>query len=184
MIEARRWYDPHRALTYALALGSLAMLLLVSYGPVLFGGRQFGYRDAAHYYYPLYQKVQREWDEGRWPLWEREENAGMPLLGNPTAAVLYPGKLIYAFFPYAWAARVYIIAALLVMAVSAAQLLPVIECIRQTQRAGSAETSDVYSFSLEPFRLVEMVWPNVFGVYLGESQLASFRPSRIRMDGP
>ena len=41
---------------------------------------------------------------GRWPLWEPEENAGMPLLGNPTAAVLYPGKLIYAVLPYPWAA--------------------------------------------------------------------------------
>ena len=47
---------------------------------------------------------------GRWPLWEPEENAGMPLLGNPTAAVLYPGKLIYAVLPYAWGARVYIVA--------------------------------------------------------------------------
>ncbi len=34
----------------------------------------------------------------------------MPLLGNPTAAVLYPGKLIYAVLPYAWGARVYIVA--------------------------------------------------------------------------
>ena len=34
----------------------------------------------------------------------------MPLLGNPTAAVLYPGKLIYAVLPYPWAARVYIMA--------------------------------------------------------------------------
>ena len=34
----------------------------------------------------------------------------MPLLGNPTAAVLYPGKLIYAALPYAWGARVYILA--------------------------------------------------------------------------
>ena len=34
----------------------------------------------------------------------------MPLLGNPTAAVLYPGKLIYALLPYPWAARIYIIA--------------------------------------------------------------------------
>lgn len=34
----------------------------------------------------------------------------MPLLGNPTAAVFYPGKLIYAALPYSWAARVYVIA--------------------------------------------------------------------------
>ena len=62
-------------------------------------GGQFGYRDAGHFYYPLYQRVQAEWDAGRWPLWEPEENAGMPLLGNPTAAVLYPGKVIYASCP-------------------------------------------------------------------------------------
>ena len=34
----------------------------------------------------------------------------MPLLGNPTAAVLYPGKLLYAALPYPWAARLYIVA--------------------------------------------------------------------------
>ena len=34
----------------------------------------------------------------------------MPLLGNPTAAVLYPGKLVFAVLPYAWGARVYIVA--------------------------------------------------------------------------
>ena len=51
-------------------------------------GEQFDYRDAAHFYYPLYQRVQTEWEVGRWPLWEPEENAGIPLLGNPTAAVL------------------------------------------------------------------------------------------------
>src|SRR5205823_9638046 len=43
-------------------------------------------------------------------LWEPEENAGVRLLGNPTAAVLYPGKLIYALLPYAWAARSYVVA--------------------------------------------------------------------------
>jgi hypothetical protein len=98
-----------RILTYALVIGSFTILLLVCYSPALFRNRQFGYRDAGHYYYPLYQRVQHEWHEGRWPLWEPEENAGMPLLGNPTAAVLYPGKLIYALLPYAWAARVYVI---------------------------------------------------------------------------
>jgi hypothetical protein len=87
-----------------------ATLFLICFWPVLFRDHQFGYRDAGHFYYPLYERVQREWQERRWPLWEPEENAGMPLMGNPTAAVLYPGKVIYAILPYAWAARVYILA--------------------------------------------------------------------------
>ncbi len=82
-------------------------LLLFFYRGVLFGGGQFGFRDAAHYYYPLYHKVQAEWEAGRWPLWDPSENAGMPLLGNPTAAVLYPGKLVFAAFSYPWAVRLY-----------------------------------------------------------------------------
>ncbi len=94
-----------------LALGGgLTVLVLLFFGDVLFRDRQFAYRDAAHYYYPLYQRVQAEWNAGRWPLWEPEENSGMPLLGNPTAAVLYPGKILFAGIPYAWGARIYIIA--------------------------------------------------------------------------
>ncbi len=94
------WFGP------VCALG----LLLFCYRPVLFFGGQFGYRDSAHYYYPLYQKVQSEWQAGRIPLWDPSENAGMPLLGNPTAAVLYPGKLIFAVFSYPWAVRLYAVA--------------------------------------------------------------------------
>jgi Bacterial membrane protein YfhO len=100
----------HRYLPFLLILVCFATLFLCCYAPALVDDRQFGYRDAAQYYYPLYQKVQEEWNRGRWPLWEREENAGMPLLGNPTAAVLYPGKLIFAMIPYAWGARVYVMA--------------------------------------------------------------------------
>src|SRR5271156_2575486 len=97
-------------LTLVLILTCFAALFLICYAPALFLSRQFGFRDAAHYYYPLNQRVQEEWSQGRWPLWEPEENAGMPLLGNPTAAVLYPGKVIFALVPYAWAAKIYIIA--------------------------------------------------------------------------
>ena len=93
-----------------LVLTGFAALFLACFSPVFFRDDQFGFRDAAHYYYPLYQRVQQEWDAGRVPLWELEENAGMPLLGNPTAAVLYPPKVIYAVFPYAWGARLYIVA--------------------------------------------------------------------------
>jgi len=94
------WFGPLCAL----------VLLLFCYRSVLFFGGQFGFRDAAHYYYPLYQKVQAEWESGRIPLWDPSENAGMPLLGNPTAAVLYPGKLIFALFSYPWAVRLYAVA--------------------------------------------------------------------------
>lgn len=99
----------HRC-SFILVLSCFAALFLACFSPVLFLGRQFGFRDAAHYYYPLYQRVQQEWDAGRVPLWETEENAGMPLLGNPTAAVLYPLKVFYAVLPYAWGARLYVVA--------------------------------------------------------------------------
>jgi hypothetical protein len=100
----------HRWLVSISIACCFLILFFLCFGGALFGGGQFGYRDAGHFYYPLYQRVQTEWEQGRWPLWEPEENAGMPLLGNPTAAVLYPGKLIYALFPYPWAARIYIVA--------------------------------------------------------------------------
>ena len=99
-----------RFLTLALGVACALTLFLACFWPVLARGQQFGYRDAGHYYYPLYQRVQQEWAKGRLPLWDARENAGMPLLGNPTAAVLYPGKLIYAALPYPWAARVYVLA--------------------------------------------------------------------------
>lgn len=92
-----------------LIAACFAALFLACYAPVLFQNRQFGYRDAAHYYYPLYERVEAEWNAGRTPLWEPEENGGMPIVGNPTAAVFYPVKIIYRLFPYPWAARLYVI---------------------------------------------------------------------------
>ena len=94
--------------SWIVILSCFGALFLICYAPALFNDRQFGYRDAGNYYYPLNKRVQAEWNAGRWPLWEPEENAGMPLLGNPTAAVLYPGKLVFALLPYAWAARTYV----------------------------------------------------------------------------
>ena len=87
---------------FFIILFCFAALFLICYSPVFFADRQFGYRDAGHFYYPLHLRVQHEWDQRRWPLWEPEENSGMPLLGNPTAAVFYPGKVVFALLPYAW----------------------------------------------------------------------------------
>jgi hypothetical protein len=98
-----------RALIPALVWMCLATLVAVFFGKVLVADHQFAARDIAYFYYPLYQRVQEEWQAGRIPLWEMEENAGMPLLGNPTAAVFYPGKVVYGLFPYPWAARLYVV---------------------------------------------------------------------------
>jgi hypothetical protein len=93
-----------------LGLGCVLALAVACFKPVLFGGEQFAYRDAGHFYYPLYLRVQQEWNAGRWPLWDPGRNGGTPLLGMPMAAVLYPGKVLYAALPYPWAARLYVIA--------------------------------------------------------------------------
>ena len=131
-----------RRLAAWAGLGCALALLLFFYRSALFQGGQFAFRDAAHFYYPLYQKVQAEWDAGRWPLWDASENAGMPLLGNPTAAVLYPGKVIYAALPYPWAARLYAVAH------SALAFLGMLVLMRSwgTSRVGSSIAGMAFAF--------------------------------------
>jgi hypothetical protein len=98
-----------RLATIGLMLACVGLSLLATFAPVLFQDRQFAFQDAGHYYYPLLRRVQQEWEAGRWPLWAPEASAGTPLLGNPTAAVLYPGKLVFFVLPHPWAVRVYVI---------------------------------------------------------------------------
>ncbi len=133
-----------RLVPLLIGLACLIGLLLACFGSTLFLGEQFAYRDAAHFYYPLYQVIQQEWEAGRVPLWDPWENGGMPLLGNPTAAVLYPGKLLFAGVPYAWGARIYIIAHVLLC------VLAMYTLMRHwgTSRAGSAIAALSYGFGV------------------------------------
>src|SRR5262249_46933213 len=52
-----------------LAIACVVGLTVACFGPVLNQGRQLAYRDYSDFYYPLYQRVQQEWDAGRLPLW-------------------------------------------------------------------------------------------------------------------
>ena len=165
------WFGP------LCALG----LLLFCYRSVLFFGGQFGFRDAAHYYYPLYQKVQAEWKAGRIPLWDPSENAGMPLLGNPTAAVLYPGKLIFALFSYPWAVRAYAVTH------SALAFAGVWVLLRgwKASRAGAALAGLSYAFGAPVLFqycniifLVGAAW-TPWGLWLVDRRLRLGRPSAL-----
>jgi hypothetical protein len=97
-----------RAALPVLGLGCFLVLLLFCYRAVLWADGQFAGGNSAYFDYPLHARVQQEWDAGRWPLWDPGTNGGAPLLGNPVAAVLYPGKAVYALLPYGWAARLYV----------------------------------------------------------------------------
>jgi hypothetical protein len=88
----------------------VAVPLVWMFGEALATDQMFGYRDAAHYYYPLYWFVQEHWRQGIVPLWNSLENLGQPLAADPTSAAFYPGKLIF-FLPlsYEWLYKAYIV---------------------------------------------------------------------------
>jgi hypothetical protein len=92
-----------------VGIGCLLLVVLGVFDRILLRDELPLFRDAGHFYYPLYSKVQSEWEAGRLPLWDPGENAGMPLLGNPTAAVLYPVKALYwsRLWSYHWGTRAY-----------------------------------------------------------------------------
>ena len=99
----------------------LAGAVVIVFYPGLFGGGVFVYRDAAHFYYPLFEFVQSQWDAGRLPIWNPYENFGKPLVAGASSSIFYPGKLIF-FSPlsYAWNFRLYTIGHIALAACGAA----------------------------------------------------------------
>ncbi len=157
-----------------LLLACFTALFLCCYAPALFKDRQFGFRDAGHYYYPLHARVQKEWNERRWPLWEPEENSGMPLLGNPTAAVLYPGKIVFNVLPYKWAARIYIVAHSLVAFTA---MLDSHEILENRLGRGGRQCPQLYLWCTDPVSVLQYHLP-------GRRRVASAGSSCRRPLGP
>ncbi|MCC9605281.1 YfhO family protein [Blastopirellula sp. JC732] len=88
-----------------LPLIPLTALLVLFFAPAVANNQSFLFRDAAHFYYPLFAHIQSVWGEGRIPLWNPYDGVGMPLLAEPSSSVFYPGKLIFALpisFPAAF----------------------------------------------------------------------------------
>ena len=57
------------------------------------------------------------------------------------------------------------IAGTLALLLSAVQVLPVLEHIAASLRWAAARPEDLYDSSLLPYRIVEWIWPNVFGTF-------------------
>ena len=98
-----------RAALPLFGLGCFLALLLIRYRSVLFEGGQFASANR-HTSIRLICGCGKSGEAGGSPLWDPGHNGGEPLLGNPMFAVFYPGKVLYTLFPYAWSARLHVIA--------------------------------------------------------------------------
>lgn len=65
------------------------------FGEALTSSRSFAHRDASRFYRSLFYWIQQEWESGRVPLWNPQENGGNPVVGDTTSSVFYPGKLLF-----------------------------------------------------------------------------------------
>jgi len=127
-----------------IVLAVIAGLFAWVFFDALFRPGTFAFRDAAHYYYPLFEFVRSEWSAGRVPLWNPYENLGVPLAADATASVFYPGKLIFSLpLDYAWAYKIYVTAHVLLAAATAYRLAR--HCKASVEAAGVCAIS--YAFS-------------------------------------
>ena len=115
--------EPHPKRTLAILVLAILGPFLWCFGSALCTDRGFAFRDAAHFYYPLFDWVNRQWAAGQMPLWNPQDNCGVPLLADGTSSVFYPGKLVFVLpLSYAWNFKLYTVLHVL-LAAGAAFLL-------------------------------------------------------------
>lgn len=101
------------ALAYALLLLSLAALL----GPALAGIDRLAFRDAGHFYTPLYRYLADQECQQWLPLYNPLDVTGIPLAGETTTAVFYPlRRIVYHLAPSAESALAWYVALHLLLA--------------------------------------------------------------------
>jgi len=102
-VEAERWQSSRWLFPVTLAI-TVGALFFDCVGP----HTVFAYRDAAHFYPPLYELVRNEWLSGRVPLWNPLLNGGQPLAGMATAGAFYPPQILLTLLmPAPMAVKVY-----------------------------------------------------------------------------
>jgi hypothetical protein len=169
----RRWFDavPVRV------LAAFAAVLLILFGPVLFGGKvllpldnlrgnvpfqrlapnephgNFLQGDQVQLVTPSLAAVRTAWLAGRWPLWNAQVGAGMPLLADPQAQAFQPLVLLGTPLPVHRAAAV--TAALRVLA---ALVFSFLWMRRQGLGEGPALAGSL-AYGLGGFLLLWVGWP-------------------------
>ncbi|HYN22272.1 MAG TPA: hypothetical protein VE078_15030 [Thermoanaerobaculia bacterium] len=169
----RRWFDPvpHRV----LALFALLPLLL--FGRALFGGEillplgnlrtfvpfrqlppperpSLGLQgDLVHQIAPWQLEVRRNLADGRWPLWNANTGAGMPLLGDPQSQAFQP--LVTAAYPFRIWQAVGVTASLRVLV----SLVFLFLLLRRLGLGEAAASLGALAYGLGGFLLLWVGWP-------------------------
>lgn len=91
------WFRFFRAGWTALRAPMILLCLpaLVLIGPAVIQREIFCYRDAGHYYFPLYAWTAERWGGGEIPLWDPLENGGRPAFADATTGCFYPLRLLF-----------------------------------------------------------------------------------------
>ncbi|MEZ6105478.1 MAG: hypothetical protein R3B96_05045 [Pirellulaceae bacterium] len=91
--------------TTRLSLGLVFVATIVSGAALCSLDRLPAYRDAGHYYEPLFRWQSMVLASGDGVLWDPHENLGRALDADPTAATFYPPALAMRLLPLPWPAR-------------------------------------------------------------------------------
>ena len=99
------------AVVYAILTSFVLLTTAFVFSRLLFyPGTVPGYRDASHFYYPLFLYLHSCFQAGELPFWTPYLNLGFPLAANPTTALFYPPTWILALPIPVWLAfNLYII---------------------------------------------------------------------------
>ena len=95
------WFTPGRFAAL------LAVLTLVSFPQVFFGGQTFIYKDFGLFSYPIAYHFRQSFWQGDIPLWNPLNNCGVPFLAQWNTQVLYPPALFYLLLPLSWSLGVF-----------------------------------------------------------------------------
>jgi hypothetical protein len=87
--------------------GLIAFLLCVLYPNVVLGTHSFFARDYGIFTYPVAYYTHESFWHGQVPLWNPQDNCGVPLLAQWNTSVCYPLSLIYMIFPLPWSLNLF-----------------------------------------------------------------------------
>ncbi|MEZ6086753.1 MAG: YfhO family protein [Pirellulaceae bacterium] len=84
-----------RLASRCLVITFAATCCVFVFGDALFGDSRLAFRDVSHFYQPLQQYLQQRIGNGELPLWNSLDQFGIPVAGESSTALFYPGNLVF-----------------------------------------------------------------------------------------